>query len=87
MLSSCASTPKGLNREQQLYLSTSNAIVAVRELVPYAPPPLSGIAEGALALGGALMAVWASHLHRSLRDIQNGAKNGTASAPTGPPKA
>ena len=32
------------------------------------------------------MAVWATHLHRSMRDLQNGAKNGTAPAAAGPPE-
>ena len=71
-LVSCASTPSGLQRENELYLSTSNALYAVRSIAPVLPPPINGLLEGVLAVGGALMAVWASHLHRSLRDLQNG---------------
>jgi hypothetical protein len=83
VLSSCASTQKGLEREQALYLTASNGLVGLQSTVPYLPPPASGLLEGFLAIGGALMAVWATHLHRSMRDLQNGAKNGTPAGAAG----
>ena len=86
MLSSCASTPKGVEREQRLYLATSNALVTLNAVAPAIPQPVGGLVEGCLAIGGALMAVWATHLHRSVRSLQNGAPNGTPTAAAGPPK-
>jgi hypothetical protein len=83
-LSSCASTPEGVNREQHLYLATSNALVSLNTVAPALPQPVGGLVEGCLAIGGALMAVWASHLHRSVRTLQNGTKNGSAPATAGP---
>ena len=84
-LSSCASTPAGIAREHQLYLTTSNAIVALNTVAPALPQPVGGMVEGFLAIGGALMALWATHLHRSMRDLQNGSKNGSATPPAGLP--
>jgi len=84
VLSSCATTQKGLEREERIYLTTSNGLVTLKSAVPCVPAPYNGLLEGVLAIGGALMAVWASHLHRSMRDLQNGSKNGTAAAASGP---
>ena len=71
-LTSCAHTEAGLQREQAVYLVSSNAHQTLQQLVPYVPPPANGILEGVLAVGGALLALWATHLHRSLNDIRNG---------------
>jgi hypothetical protein len=84
VLSSCATTQKGLDREEKIYLTTSNGLVTLKSAVPYVPPPYNGLLEGVLAIGGALMAVWASHLHRSMRDLQDGVKNGAAAPTAGP---
>jgi hypothetical protein len=84
VLSSCATSQKGLEREEKLFLTTSNGLVSLRSAVPYVPAPYNGLLEGVLAVGGALMAVWASHLHRSIRDLQNGTKNGAAASRAGP---
>jgi hypothetical protein len=84
-LSSCATSPKGLAREQRAYNTTSNVLYAVGTAVPALPAPASQVLEGFLALGGALMAVWASHLHRTVRDIQNGSANGPAPGAPRPP--
>jgi hypothetical protein len=85
VLSSCATTPAGIARENHLYLATSNALVSLNSVAPAIPQPVGGLVEGCLAIGGALMAVWATHLHRSMRTLQNGAKNGTTSPPAGSP--
>jgi len=69
---SCAHTEPGLQREEQLYLATSNTAASLRQVVPYVPPPTSGMLEGVLAVGGALLALWATHLQRSLADLRNG---------------
>ena len=56
-------------------------------LLGYVPPPANGILEGVLAVGGALLAVWATHLQRSLKDLRNGNSGGaqTPSPPALPP--
>ena len=85
-LTSCAHTEAGLQREQAVYLVTSNAHQTLQQLVPYAPPPTNSILEGVLAAGGAVLALWATHLHRSLNDLRNGgpqATNGQGPVPAG----
>jgi hypothetical protein len=84
---SCAHTPAGLAREEQLYLVTSNAMATVKQATPYAPPPCNQILEGILATGGALMALWATHLQRSLADLRNGKPGVTLPAGPGVPPA
>ncbi len=80
---SCARTEAGLRREQVIYVGSSNALESVRQLVPYVPPPGNSLLEGVLAAGGALLALWATHLQRSLKDLRNG---NTAKPPeAGPP--
>ena len=81
---SCASTEQGLQREEQLYLATSNSAASLRQIVPYVPQPASGILEGVLAVGGALLALWATHLHRSLADLRNGKPGASGSGRYGP---
>jgi hypothetical protein len=88
-LCSCASTPEGLSREQQLYLSASNSLVSARAITPYLPAPANSVWEGFLAVAGAGLALWASHLHRSVAELKKngngtGTANGTA-APSPPP--
>jgi hypothetical protein len=85
---SCAHTEQGLQREEQLYLSSSNTVTSLRQVLPYVPPPTNGVLEGVLAVGGALLALWATHLHRSVEELRNGKPGGAApaspqAAPTG----
>ncbi len=85
-LTSCAHTEAGLARETQLYLAASNNLNSLKQIVPYVPPPANGILEGVLAVGGALLALWATHLHRSVNDLRNGgaqAKNGPGAGAAG----
>ena len=71
-LCACASTEQGLAREQALYLVTSNTLTGLKTITPYVPPPANSIFESVLAIGGALLALWATHLHRSVAEIRNG---------------
>jgi hypothetical protein len=71
-LCGCAHTEAGLQRETQLYLVASNGLTDVKQLIPYVPPPANRILESVLAIGGALLALWATHLHRSLAELRNG---------------
>ena len=81
---SCAHTEAGLHREQVLYVGTSNALTSLQHTVPYVPAPCNSVLEGVLAVGSALLALWASHLHRSLNEVRNG-KPPSTSASSGPP--
>ena len=83
VLTSCATTPAGIAREEQLYRVTTNAVGGIGSLAPYTAPPVSTLLEGVTAVGGALLAVWASHLHRSVRALENKPPNG--SPPVGTP--
>ena len=83
----CAHTEAGLQREAGLYLVTSNAVQNLKAIVPYAPPPANSLLEGVLACGGALLALWATHLHRSVNQLKNGNAAGPKeSSPGVPPK-
>ena len=77
-LTSCAHTEKGLAREQALYVVATNAHGTLTQLAPYAPPPANSLLEGVLAAGGALLTVWATHLHRSVKELGNGQSPGPA---------
>ncbi len=81
-LSSCAHTPAGVAREEGLDLTLSNSLASARAIAPALPQPVGGLAEGLLALGGALLTVWASHLHRSIRELKNGNGNPAPSGST-----
>ena len=83
---SCAHTPAGLQREQALYLVTSNTLTGAQSIAPYVPAPGNTLIEGVLAAGGALLALWATHLQRSLKEVRNGNVSkpaGDGAAPAG----
>ena len=84
LLTACGHTEAGIQRETALYQGTSNTVENVRQALPYVPPPANGILEGVVAVGGALLALWATHLQRSLNDVRNGKSKGPAApgAPT-----
>ena len=79
---SCAHSPAGLQRETAVYLATSNAVSSLNAAVPYVPPPANAFVQALLAAGAALLAVWATHLQRSLKELRNGHSAG--SPPDGP---
>jgi hypothetical protein len=80
-LCSCASTPKGIAREERLFLTTSNALTTAQYIAPMLPGPAAPIAEGLLAVGGALLALWSTHLHRSVKQLENGGARSAAAKP------
>ena len=84
LLTACAHTEEGIQRERLVYQGASNTVETVRQALPYVPPPANGILEGVVAIGGALLALWATHLQRSLNDVRNGKSKGAAApgAPT-----
>jgi hypothetical protein len=84
---SCAHTEAGLAREETMLIGTSNVLASVKQIAPYVPPPCNQILEGVLAVGGALMALWATHLQRSLADLRNGKSPAAPSASPPPAKS
>jgi hypothetical protein len=59
VLSSCAHTPAGVQREERLLATGSNVVATVQPLVQALPPPTSHVLEGALALATAQSEEWA----------------------------
>ena len=84
-LSSCASTPAGLAREEKAYNATSNTVAFLQPIAAASPAPFNTLLEGVLAAGGALLAFWASHLHRSVAELKNGNGSPPAKTPQPPP--
>jgi hypothetical protein len=63
-LSSCASSPSGLKREQGFHDAATNSVSFVREgVVPFLPAPWSGVVEGVLAAAMAGLGLWTRSLH------------------------
>jgi hypothetical protein len=80
-LSSCATSPAGLQREQSLFSVATNVVYAASQVAPVVPPPERALVELLLGVATAGLAAWNTHLHRRLGQI-NG--NGTVSAPPQP---
>ena len=83
-LCSCATSEKGLAREQAVYTVTSNAVAVLQPVVQAAPSPFNAILGTLFAGISGLLAVWASHLHRSVADLKRDQANGNT--PAAPPK-
>ena len=71
--SALGATPEATPHEPMLYRVGSNAVQVLAPVAPFLPPPFNALVEGVLALGGALLAFWASHIHRTGAEIKNGA--------------
>jgi hypothetical protein len=76
-LCSCATSEKGLAREQAVYTVTSNAVAVLQPVVQAAPAPFNTALGGIFALISGVLALWASHLQRSLGDLKKTNGNGT----------
>jgi hypothetical protein len=81
VLCSCATTEKGLAREQAIHDTASNAVYYARPLAAVVPQPFATALEGIVAAGGALLALWANHIHRSVAEVKR-----KAETPPGPPE-
>jgi hypothetical protein len=81
-LSSCATSPAGLQREQSLFTVATNVVYAAQQVAPAVPPPERALIELLLGVATAGLAAWNTHLHRRLGQL-NG--NGSALAPPPPP--
>ncbi len=80
-LCSCAHTAKGLAREQAAYNLTTNAAGTLQVVAQNLPPPFATVAEGVLAVAGGLLALWGTHIHRSVKELQNGGAKASQGSP------
>jgi hypothetical protein len=80
-LCSCASTEKGLAREEAIHNVASNTIAVLQPVVQAAPAPVNTILGTVFAGLSGLLAVWATHIHRSVTELRKSNGNGTAPAP------
>ena len=90
VLCSCATTERGLEREQSIHDAASNAVYYARPVAALAPQPFATALEGILAAGGALLALWATHIHRSVAEVKKQAQtasNGADKTAAAPPPA
>ena len=83
--SALGATPEATQHEPALYRIGSNAVQVLAPVAPFLPPPFNALVEGVLALGGALLAFWASHIHRTVAEIKNGAPKPPAAGQPPPP--
>jgi hypothetical protein len=68
-LSSCATPPAGMQREESAILSLSNTVESMRKMAPVVPAPASGFVEPILAVVSAGLAAWSAHLHRRVNAL------------------
>ena len=81
VLTSCASSPAGLAREYQAYEFATNAVAALKSVAPALPQPAGGALEGILAIAGAALALWSTHLHRAVSALRNQSQVGSPGTP------
>jgi hypothetical protein len=81
-LSSCATSPAGLQREQSLFRVATNVVYVASQVAPVVPPPERALVELLLGVATAGLAAWNTHLHRRLGQL-NG--NGPAASANPPP--
>ena len=68
-LSSCATTPAGLQREQSVFNVATNIVHAAEQVAPAIPPPERALVELLLGVATAGLAAWNTHLHRRLGQL------------------
>eukprot|EP00919_Chromeraceae_sp_WS-2016_P041004 GHVR01097872.1.p3 GENE.GHVR01097872.1~~GHVR01097872.1.p3 ORF type:complete len:122 (+),score=24.66 GHVR01097872.1:824-1189(+) len=77
LLTGCAATRSGLQREAAVQAAATNAVQVIRDVgAQYLPPPWGGLAEGAAGALAAGLALWGRSIHRRV-----GALNGGAGSP------
>jgi hypothetical protein len=82
-LCSCAKTRAGLQREQRIYEGATNAIGILQPVAQAAPAPINSILGTIFAGLSGLLAVWATHINRSVKELQK--TNGNGRPPETPP--
>jgi hypothetical protein len=75
----CATTKKGVAREQALYQTATNVVGQAETVIHYLPAPASNAGEIALGIATALLTAWNTHQHLQIRKLKNG--NGKTISP------
>ena len=71
LLTGCAQTAPGLQREVSLYQSSTNGLAWVTSnLVPLVPTPYNGLVTIATGLCGSLLAAWNLSQHRRINALE-----------------
>ena len=71
LISGCAQTAPGLQREVSLYQSSTNGLAWVTSnLVPLVPTPYNGLVTIATGLCGSLLAAWNLSQHRRINALE-----------------
>ena len=83
-LTSCASTPEGLAREQAWYQVCTNVVGTLKVAAPTVPAPFNVPLEGFLAAATAALVAWNTRQGQRIKVLENG--NGKPSGnPAAPP--
>ena len=84
-LCSCAHSEKGLERERYLHDAASNTITTLQPVVQAAPAPVNAILGTIFAGLSGLLALWATHIQRSVSELRktNGNADPKPPAPVG----
>ena len=81
----CATSPRGIAREQVWYRAGTNIVGNAQQVVPYLPPPAQVPVEALLGAATAALAAWNAHQQKQIKRLKNG--NGNGHGPTSVPAA
>ena len=81
VLTSCATSPAGIARENHIYDYATNIVAGIHAIAPALPQPVGGALEGLLALASAGLALWSTHLHRAVSALRNQSQVGSPGTP------
>lgn len=73
----CASTQKGIAREQTYYRAGTNIVAEARSILPFVPAPVATPMEVILGLASAALGAWNMHQQGQLKKLRNGNGNGS----------
>ena len=85
VLTSCATSPAGIARENHIYDYATNIVASIHAIAPALPQPVGGALEGLLALASAGLALWSTHLHRQVSALRGQSQVGSEPPPAGRP--
>jgi hypothetical protein len=71
-LSSCATSPAGIAREQNLFTVVTNVTSLATAVAPALPQPAGSVVQLVLAIAAAGLAAWNTHLHNAVIKLRNG---------------
>ena len=77
VLTSCATSPAGIARENHIYDYATNIVAGIHAIAPALPQPVGGALEGLLALASAGLALWSTHLHRQVSALRDQSQGGS----------